>query len=60
MIIRDDIGGREDRRNGEQNWEGVAQVRSDRRCRGRNEREDMVGCGRGVCNRGQGKALWKH
>ena len=60
MIIRDDIGGREDRRNRKWNWEGVVQVRSDRRCRGRHEREDMVGCGRGVGNRGQGKALWKH
>ena len=60
MTIGDDIGGREDRRNGERNWEGMAQVGSGRGCRGRHEREDMIGCGRGICYRRQGKALGKH
>ena len=60
MIIRDEIGSGEDRRKRRRDWEGVVQVRSNRRCKGRHEREDMVGCGRRVSNRGQGKALWKH
>ena len=60
MAGRNDIGSREDRRSREWNWKSMAQVRSGMRCRGRHKREDMIGSGRGISNKGQGKAFWEH